>query len=154
MRFVIALVCGLIFGAGLVVSGMTNPQKVLGFLDVAASARGAWDPTLLMVFAGALPVMFIAYRIEAARAGVASAQSESPIDAKLVGGSAMFGVGWGLVGLCPGPAAAALSLADRTVLPSVVTFFAAMLLGVWLSNMLNLRGAAAPESDPADGARA
>jgi uncharacterized membrane protein YedE/YeeE len=149
MRYAIALLCGLVFGAGLAVSGMTNPQKVLGFLDVAAIWRGAWDPTLLMVFVGALPVMFIAYRIEAARTGAPLVASESPIDAKLIGGSALFGIGWGLVGLCPGPAVAALALADRTVLPSVLTFFGALLLGVWMSNVLNLRGEAPAESDPA-----
>jgi hypothetical protein len=141
MPILYALLSGLLFGAGLAVAGMTNPQKVLNFLDLAAIARGTWDPTLLMVFAGALPVMFVAWRLQGARTTSLSGASvtlpvERPVDRPLVAGSALFGVGWGLVGLCPGPAVAALALADRNVLPAAVLFLAALLTGVWCAIML------------------
>ena len=96
---------GLVFGLGLCLSGMTEPTKVLGFLDVA----GAWDPSLAFVMGGAVVVAFVAFRIAIRRGSSLSGGHlhlpvAQAIDARLVAGSLIFGVGWGLVGLCPGPA--------------------------------------------------
>jgi uncharacterized protein len=136
MPIIAAIISGILFGAGLTVSGMSNPKKVLDFLDIAAMARGAWDPTLIMVFIGALPVMFVAYRLQGRKplfADAFSIPAAGTIDRPLVIGSALFGIGWGLVGLCPGPAVVAPALASRAVLGATLVFFAAMLLGVWLA---------------------
>ena len=112
-RNVFALVIGLIFGFGLCLSGMYQPAKVTGFLDLA----GEWDPSLAFVMGGAVAVAFVAFRVAARRgASLAGRPIELPtakaIDARLIGGSAIFGVGWGLVGLCPGPAIANLGFLD------------------------------------------
>jgi uncharacterized protein len=140
MRLLFALFAGVLFGAGLIVSGMSNPKKVLDFLDVAGMASGRWDPTLLAVFAGALPVMFVAYRLVGAKPWAAEAfdlpAAAGAIDRPLVIGSSLFGVGWGLAGLCPGPAVVALAVASRSAWPAIMTFFGAMLLGVWLAIVL------------------
>jgi len=108
MRMVAALACGIIFGFGLAISGMMNPAKVIGFLDVA----GDWDPTLAFVMGGALLVTIPAYRVILKRrrpvlASGLSLPAEEKLDVPLIWGSALFGVGWGLVGFCPGPAVAA-----------------------------------------------
>lgn len=147
MHMIIALLCGCLFGAGLVVAQMTNPQKILNFLDVAAIATGRWDPSLLMVFVGALPVMFAAYqwqrRLAAPWLGTNwTLTGTNAIDTRLVVGSTMFGVGWGLVGLCPGPAVAALALVSRETLGPVFVFFGAMMTGVWVANVMRLSGSA------------
>ncbi len=142
MMSLAALVSGILFGAGLVVSGMGNPQKVLNFLDVAAIRTGGWDPTLLCVFAGALPVMFAAYRLQSVKPWVADTfvlPANGVIDRPLVVGSTMFGIGWGLIGLCPGPAVIALVLASKTHLPMALTFFGSMLAGVWVSNVVRMK---------------
>jgi uncharacterized protein len=138
MPFVAAIIAGILFGAGLTVSGMSNPKKVLDFLDIAAIARGGWDPTLIMVFCGALPVMFAAYRLQGRKplfADAFSIPAGGAIDRPLVVGSALFGIGWGLVGLCPGPAMIAPALASRAVLGPTLVFLASLLLGVWLAVM-------------------
>lgn len=108
-RLFVALVCGLLFGAGMVVSDMINPARVLAFLDVA----GGWDPSLAFVMGGALIPSSVAYLIRRRlNAPIAADAFHVPenrtIDLPLVGGAALFGLGWGLVGLCPGPALAAL----------------------------------------------
>ena len=108
-RTLAALACGLLFGLGLAISGMMNPAKVIGFLDVA----GDWDPTLAFVMGGALLVAMPAYRMILTRrrpvlAGSFSLPEKARLDAPLTLGSALFGVGWGLVGFCPGPAVAAV----------------------------------------------
>lgn len=136
MQLLLALVAGAIFGAGLTVSGMSNPKKVLDFLDVGALASGRWDPTLMMVFIGALPVMFAAYQAQGAKPWLADTfqvPAAGAIDRPLVIGSALFGLGWGLVGLCPGPVVVAIGLASKQVIGPVMVFFSAMLLGVWLA---------------------
>jgi hypothetical protein len=107
-RFAV-FIAGLLFGAGLAISGMVNPMKVLNFLDLA----GAWDPTLIFVMGGGLLVTLLGYRLVLARsrpigADVFSLPRSQAIDARLIGGSALFGLGWGLSGLCPGPAIAGL----------------------------------------------
>ena len=122
-----ALASGLLFGLGLAVSQMTNPMKVLGFLDIA----GDWDPSLALVMAGAVAVSFVAFRI--ARSRTASFLGEAfqiptrrDIDVPLALGAMLFGVGWGLVGLCPGPAITALVSGQR----KAFLFLGAMLAGM------------------------
>jgi uncharacterized membrane protein YedE/YeeE len=126
---IVALFSGALFGLGLAVSGMTNPAKVIGFLDLA----GEWDPTLAFVMGGALLVTIPAFRLILGRqrpilAGGFALPAESTLDARLLGGAALFGVGWGLSGFCPGPAVAALV----TGLAPVVAFVAAMMAGMVL----------------------
>ena len=109
MPLFIALVSGLLLGAGLAVSGMVNPAKVLNFLDLA----GSFDPTLLFVLGGAVVTTFIGYRLVLARSAPLYADrfrlpTRTDIDGRLVAGAAVFGLGWGLTGLCPGPAIAAV----------------------------------------------
>ena len=150
LRTLAALGCGLVFGLGLAVSGMMNPAKVIGFLDVA----GNWDPTLAFVMGGALLVAVPAYRLILGRghpalAGAFSLPAKTRLDAPLVLGSALFGVGWGLVGFCPGPAVAAVV----TGLPAVLGFVAAMLAGMalhaWISGERPVRKESSGASDPA-----
>jgi uncharacterized membrane protein YedE/YeeE len=122
-----ALVCGIVFGFGLMVSGMTQPSKVLGFLDVF----GRWDPTLAFVMAGALAVTFAGYALARRRPAPVFAAShlwptKTDIDRPLVAGSALFGAGWGLVGLCPGPAIETLATGS----PRVIGFVVAMALAM------------------------
>ena len=122
-----SFVCGLIFGIGLLISGMTQPDKVLGFLDIF----GAWDATLAFVMAGAVAVSSFGFAFARRRPSpLFAAQLNWPrredIDASLIGGAALFGVGWGLVGLCPGPAL--VNLAGLSV--PVVVFVAAMGAGM------------------------
>lgn len=124
---VIALAAGLIFGAGLAISGMADPQRVQAFLDLF----GAWDPTLAFVMGGAMIPMAIAWRIQRRMAApVAVSRFELPgtnkIDRKLAIGALIFGAGWGIGGLCPGPAIADLAIAPAPA----ATFVAAMLAGM------------------------
>lgn len=136
-RIVAALVAGLLFGFGLALSGMMDPARVLGFLDVA----DAFDPTLAFVLTGAVAVSALGYWL---RRGMArpflADRFEVPagrrLDPKLLGSAALFGIGWGLVGLCPGPALAALVLG----LPDVAIFVAAMLGGMLLYGLTSIRG--------------
>jgi uncharacterized membrane protein YedE/YeeE len=135
---------GLLFGAGLVVSQMVNPEKVLGFLDFAGIATGAWDPSLAFVMAGALAVTAPGYWLTLRRAApVAAPEFEVPtrrdIDAKLLSGATIFGLGWGLAGYCPGPAIAALVFGRV----ETAVFVAAMLAGMGLFR-LRERIASAP----------
>jgi uncharacterized membrane protein YedE/YeeE len=122
-----ALAVGLIFGVGLIVSGMFNPAKVLGFLDLA----GAWDPSLAFVMAGAIAIGIAGFAVAAKRStSLLDAPMQLPqnrrIDAQLIAGSVTFGVGWGLAGFCPGPALVALGVGQ----PKAVVFVIAMLLGM------------------------
>lgn len=149
MIVLLALACGILFGAGLAVSGMINPQKVLAFLDVGGIPSGTWDPTLGVVFAAALVPMFIAYAIQRRMARpTLDVQFEIPtrrdIDARLLTGAAIFGAGWGLAGLCPGPAIAALPAAGSQ-LPALVVFIVAMLTGIWLSTKITSAPVPEPE---------
>jgi len=132
----IALLSGLLFGAGLAVSGMADPARVRAFLDVT----GRWDPTLGFVMGGALLPMIVAWRIKARldrplMDNSFHVPSTTGIDRKLVGGAALFGVGWGIAGLCPGPA-----IVDLAVRPlPAATFVAAMLGGMLLNRMMSFR---------------
>jgi uncharacterized protein len=123
-----ALASGLVFGAGLVVSGMTRPSKVLAFLDVF----GAWDPSLAFVMLGAVGVAALVFRWSRGRHAPVAAPSFSlpakqPLDAGLLGGAALFGVGWGLSGYCPGPSIVALASGGLGVLVFVAAVFVGML---------------------------
>lgn len=129
-RILAALLSGLLFGLGLVVARMVDPAKVLGFLDVA----GRWDPSLAFVLMGAIGTAAAGFRlIEGRRLAPLLAPrfelpAKQPVDRRLVAGSAIFGVGWGLAGLCPGPALAGLSLDPRPLAVFVVAMLAGMAL--------------------------
>jgi uncharacterized protein len=133
LRVIATLVSGLVFGLGLAVSGMMNPAKVIGFLDVA----GDWDPTLAFVMIGALLVAVPAYRFIPKRPRPVLEEGfdlpkKQAVDRPLVLGSALFGIGWGLVGFCPGPAVAALGTGLAPVLAFVAAMLAGMALHAWL----------------------
>ena len=130
---VVAFGSGALFGAGLLVSGMTLPAKVIGFLDVF----GAWDASLAFVMLGAIAVHFLAYRLIRGRASPLLAQkwalpTRRDIDFKLVAGAAVFGLGWGLAGYCPGPAVVSLASGAS----GVIVFTAAMLAGMLAASRL------------------
>ena len=132
LRSATALVSGVLFGFGLALSGMMDPEKVLGFLDIA----GAWDPSLVFVLGGAVGVSGLGYLIKARMARPAlgprfEVPTKSTLDTRLIGGAVLFGIGWGLAGFCPGPALAGLVLG----LPPVALFVAAMLAGMLLHGL-------------------
>ena len=132
-QVIAALASGILFGLGLGVSRMIDPSKVIGFLDVA----GAWDATLLVVMVSALAVYAVGYRLVMRRpkpilGDVFHVPTRRDVDARLVLGSAIFGVGWGLAGFCPGPALTALVL-GRT---EVLLFVVAMLVGAALHDVV------------------
>lgn len=135
MRVLVALISGLLFGAGLAISGMADPMRVQAFLDVF----GAWDPTLAFVMGGAMVPMAIAWIIKGKLAAPIAAPSfELPgtatLDRSLASGAVLFGIGWGIAGLCPGSALADLAVAPLAVLPFVAAMFAGMVLHRLLSN--------------------
>lgn len=140
MKLLAALLSGILFGVGLAVSQMTNPAKVQGFLDVA----GAWDPSLAFVMGAALAVSSISVALARRRSQSLLGEplqipAAAAIDPRLIAGSALFGVGWGLAGLCPGPALAGLS----TGVPEVWLFTASMLAGMllyrWIFRVASIR---------------
>ena len=137
-----SLLAGLVFGLGLVVSGMANPVKVLGFLDLA----GAWDPSLAFVMAGAIAVAALAFALAKKRtvsflgAAMKLPGSSRDIDRRLVIGSVLFGIGWGVAGFCPGPGLVALGMGEIKAL----VFVAAMLLGMGLFELIERRKQASP----------
>lgn len=155
MRALASLLCGFIFGWGLLISGMIQPDKVLGFLDVLAIPTGNWDPSLAVVMAAALAVTAPGYILARRRLPLFAAQNQWPkqtmIDRPLVAGAALFGIGWGLVGLCPGPAIENLVTGS----PSVIVFVVAMAIGMFAHRLWKTRGAAsaarAVTVAPADG---
>lgn len=129
MRILFAFLSGGLFGAGLLISQMTNPAKVLAFLDIA----GDWDPSLAFVMGGALLVTFIGYRFVLKRdvpffEGRFRLPTRTDIDRRLVIGAALFGAGWGLAGLCPGPALSSLSFGGWPVIIFVVSMLVPMLI--------------------------
>lgn len=132
------LAAGLIFGLGLVISGMANPAKVLNFLDVA----GHWDPSLAFVMLGAIAVTVVGYRFVLRRSQPLLESNfhlptQNAIDRPLVVGSAIFGLGWGLFGFCPGPAITSLGLAATGTL----VFVPAMLIGIAAAALIRKRSA-------------
>lgn len=127
MQIFMALVAGLIFGLGLILSGMTNPAKVIGFLDLA----GNWDPSLALVMAGAIAASAVPFRLAKGRAtallgGPIRLPTATDIDRRLVLGSLAFGAGWGLAGYCPGPALASLLSGGAKPLLFVLAMLAGM----------------------------
>lgn len=135
VRSLLGLLAGLLFGVGLVMSGMSDPAKVLNFLDVL----GTWDPSLAFVMGGASLTAFIGFRLVRRRSrplalGDFQLPTRRDIDAPLLGGAALFGLGWGIGGFCPGPAWTALTLGA----PGTLAFLPAMLLGIW--GTIRLRG--------------
>jgi len=144
-----SFIAGLVFGIGLIVSGMVNPAKVLGFLDLA----GAWDPSLALVMAGAVVVGAIAFALAGRRVSTLlgtpmALPATRTIDARLVLGSLAFGVGWGLAGFCPGPALVALGAGKV----KAVVFVAAMLAGMLVFELAE-RARSSGETAPRDTAR-
>lgn len=138
MAMFLSLVAGLVFGLGLIVSGMANPAKVLGFLDLA----GPWDPSLAFVMAGAIAVGAVAFAVARRRTlSFLGLQMRLPtatrVDRRLVVGSLLFGIGWGVAGFCPGPALVALGMGYG----KAALFVAAMLAGMVLFELLERRGA-------------
>ncbi|MGH8758794.1 MAG: DUF6691 family protein [Burkholderiales bacterium] len=131
-----SLLAGLVFGIGLIVSGMANPAKVLGFLDLF----GRWDPSLAFVMAGAIAVGAVAFFVARKRTvSWMGAEMKLPtarhIDRRLVMGSTLFGIGWGIAGFCPGPGLVALGMGETKAL----VFVAAMLVGMGLFELLEWR---------------
>ena len=135
MKFLSPFLIGLLFGIGLVVSGMVNPQKIIGFLDIS----GEWDPTLLVVMASALMTTFVGYRLVLARPRPAMAPefqipTKTEIDRALLIGAGIFGIGWGMAGLCPGPGFSALLVGG---LPPIL-FIGAMVAGMALRPLVKV----------------
>ena len=133
MTILFALLAGLVFGLGLIISGMANPAKVLGFLDIA----GPWDPSLAFVMAGAIAVGLIAFWLARRRKRTLTGHplhlpTSRAINQRLVLGSVLFGVGWGLAGFCPGPALVALGMGEG----KAVVFVLAMLAGMAIFELL------------------
>ena len=136
-RLLPPLLSGTLFGAGLALGGMTNPARVRGFLDLF----GDWDPTLAFVMGGAVIVMVIAWRFQPRMAHPFFAEKfalpdRSDLTARLIGGSALFGIGWGIAGLCPGPGVAALVIEPA----SAAIFVVAMLAGMFLVRLMEGNG--------------
>lgn len=133
MRLIYIYLIGLVFGVGISISGMANPAKVLNFFDVA----GTWDPSLAFVMGGALIVTFIGYRLVLKRSGPMFGQgfqlpTRRDLDLPLIGGSALFGIGWGIAGFCPGGALPAIG----TGRSEVFIFMAALIAGIFAAKLL------------------
>ena len=133
MTLLVSLLTGLVFGIGLIVSGMADPVKVLGFLDLA----GTWDPSLAFVMAGAIAVGVVAFAVARRRTvSLLGAEMKLPtarrIDLRLVAGSVVFGIGWGVAGFCPGPGLVALGMGET----KAAVFVAAMLVGMGVFELL------------------
>lgn len=133
-QLVVAGISGIIFGFGLAIAGMTNPQKIQDFLDVAAIPSGGWDPSLIFVMGSGVAVGLVGLRLHRFMSAPISADefrfpTNFKIDRQLVVGSAIFGVGWGLSGFCPGPAIANLGTVPGAVIPFVLAMFA----GSWIA---------------------
>ena len=151
MAILIQFVIGLIFGLGLIVSGMSDPAKVLNFLDIGGIPAGTWDASLAFVMAGAVAVTFIGFGRVLRRARPIFAErfylpTRRDIDFRIVAGPAIFGIGWGLAGFCPGPALTALGFGSS----SGFIFVAAMCAGMVLARFIAQVPSAARVVTPAD----
>lgn len=143
MYLVTSLLAGLVFGLGLIISGMANPVKVLGFLDLA----GRWDPSLAFVMAGAIAVGFFAFAVARTRArsflgAEMKLTTARQIDRRLVMGGLLFGIGWGVAGFCPGPALVALGMGQS----KAFVFVAAMLAGMGVFELMERKKPSAKPS--------
>lgn len=141
MAVLTSLLAGLVFGLGLILSGMADPAKVLGFLDLA----GQWNPSLALVMVGAIAVGLVAFSIAQKRTqsllGLAlKLPTARHVDRRLLGGSLLFGLGWGIAGFCPGPAIVALGMGEL----KAAAFVGAMLLGMGLFELLERHAKRAP----------
>ncbi|AIY42127.1 hypothetical protein LT85_2969 [Collimonas arenae] len=141
-----ALLAGMIFGIGLIVSGMANPAKVLGFLDLA----GNWDPSLAFVMTGAIAISSIGFALarrlkQSAFGAPMSLPTTTRIDRRLLAGSTLFGAGWGLAGFCPGPSLVSLGSGE----PKAILFVVAMLAGMMIFSLAERRSVHAEETDKA-----
>ncbi|KEO85513.1 hypothetical protein EH30_13400 [Erythrobacter sp. JL475] len=136
-RVIVPALSGIVFGAGLALGGMTDPARVRGFLDLF----GAWDPTLAFVMGGAVLVMVVAWQVQSRMmrplfAEGFSLPDRSDLTPRLIGGSALFGIGWGIAGLCPGPGFAALVIDPA----SAAIFVVAMLAGMAIVRLIEGNG--------------
>lgn len=141
MKVWAAFASGLLFGAGLLVAGMTDPAKVIGFLDLA----GRWDPSLAFVMGTALCITLPTFQLLKHRSRPLLEDrfhlpTRTDLDPQLLGGATLFGIGWGIAGLCPGPAVAALATGS----PQVLAFVVSMAAGMWLKDRLVPGAASAP----------
>jgi len=151
MAVLAQFIIGLIFGLGLILSGMSDPAKVLNFLDFAAIRSGSWDPSLAFVMAGAIAVTFAGYKLALKRPQPILGEkfhlpTREDIDARVIAGPAIFGIGWGLAGFCPGPAITALGFGTK----AAVIFVIAMLAGMWLARFVAGRPSMSGIVTPAD----
>jgi uncharacterized membrane protein YedE/YeeE len=138
MSILIQFVIGLTFGLGLVIAGMSNPAKVLNFLDLAAIPAGTWDPSLAFVLTGAIAVTFVGFRIVLKRKQPIFGEkfhlpTASDLDSRIFVGPAIFGIGWGLAGFCPGPAFTALGTGSASGALFVVAMMIGMVTARWLA---------------------
>ncbi|ABV38329.1 protein of unknown function DUF395, YeeE/YedE [Shewanella sediminis HAW-EB3] len=141
-RKITALLSGILFGAGLLLSGLADPAKVIGFLDVSRVSNGTWDPSLMVVMTGALAVYMSLYylvvkpRVRANLAPVCDTKYHLPekktLDSHLILGASLFGLGWGMVGICPGPAIVNIATLDM----SLGLFVVAMLFGLYIGKLI------------------
>ena len=132
---ILSLTCGVIFGVGLVISGMTNPEKVIGFLSITHD----WDASLIFVMGGAIlvttPIFFLLkYQVKSLLSARITLTEIKNVDRRLVLGSAFFGVGWGLVGLCPGPAISSIAFFEPITFIFLVSMIAGILFNKYISN--------------------
>ena len=146
-----ALVSGTVFGAGLALARMIDPQKVKDFLDFAAIPAGGWDPSLGFVMGGGVLVFFAGFRLHRLLAKPLAAPAfsypdKTRLDVRLIAGSVLFGIGWGAAGFCPGPAIANLALTPV----SALLFVGAMLVGSWLAGALGSASLSRPVVASAD----
>lgn len=151
MSVLLQFIIGLIFGLGLILSGMSNPAKVLNFLDFAAIRTGTWDPSLAFVMVGAVAVTFVGFRLVLKRsqpimAGKFHLPAREDIDARVIAGPVIFGIGWGLAGFCPGPAITALGFGTK----AAVVYAVAMFAGMWLARFIATRPSMSGIVTPAD----
>ena len=138
MSTLVQFVLGLLFGVGLIIAGMADPAKVLNFLDFAAIPAGTWDPSLAFVLGGAAVVTFIGYRVALKQPKPLldtqfNLPSKTSIDAPILVGPAIFGIGWGLAGFCPGPAFVALGGGTMQAVTFVIAMLAGMVGARWLA---------------------
>jgi uncharacterized protein len=149
MKIVSQFAIGLMFGLGLLMSGMSDPAKVLNFLDLGGIGSGTWDPSLAFVMAGAVAVTFVGFNRALRQPRPLFAEkfhlpTKQELDIRIVSGPAIFGVGWGLAGFCPGPALTALGFGSAAAVIFVAAMIAGMLLARWLADRPSLSRVAAP----------
>jgi uncharacterized membrane protein YedE/YeeE len=149
MAILVQFAIGLVFGLGLIVSGMSNPAKVLNFLDVGGIPAGTWDASLAFVMTGAVAVTFIGFSrvLKLARPVFAErfyVPTRQDVDLRIIVGPAIFGIGWGLAGFCPGPALTALGFGSASAFIFVAAMFAGMVLARFIANLPSSAHVATP----------